>query len=157
MAYLHNEKHEEYVSLHDCRADRVELKDGVLRFWFPEGFWVLSSHPENPTGKTVRTDAARVDFVLRDQRGDDVSVDVFTRLKFPFALRRTYELSPFMEMLNRPQWELEFLYQYRDYWNRIIECWLWMPKRMRHKECQLKLDVSEVIYRWNSLRPEEEW
>jgi hypothetical protein len=26
---------------------------------------------------------------------------------------------------------------------------------MRHKECQLKLDVSEVIYCWNSLRPEE--
>ena len=157
MAYLHNEHDEKYISLHDCRADRVELNDGVLSFWFPEGFWVLSSHPENPTGKTVRTDAARVDYVLRDSRGDDVCAEVFTRLRFPFALRRSYDLFPFMEILNQQGWELEFLYQYPDYWNRIVECWLWIPKRIRHKECQLKLDVAEVVYRWNSLRPDEEW
>lgn len=157
MEYLHNETNEEYLTLHDCRADRVELKDGVLSFWFPEGFWVTSVHPENPTGKTVRTDAARVDYVLRDARGDDVSVDVFTGLKFHCALRRSYDLSRFMEIMNRVGWGLEFLYQYPDYWNRIVECVLCLPKKPFWKECQLKLDVSEVIYRWNSLRPDEEW
>ena len=157
MGYLHNENNEEHLTLHDCRADRAELKDGVLSFWFPEGFWVTSRHPENSTGKTVRTDAARVDYVLRDARGDDVSVDVFTCLKSPYALRRSYDLRKFMEIVNRPGWVLEFLYQYPDYWNRIIECVLWMPKRPWRKECQLKVDVSEVIYRWNNLRPEEVW
>ena len=157
MEYLHNETNEQNLSVHDSRADRVQLREGVLSFWFPEGFWVSSSHPDNPTGKTVRTDAARVDYVLRDPDGDDVSVDVFRRLKYPFALRRSYDLSPFMAIVNQQGWELEFLYQYPDYWNRIIECWLWFPKRPRHKECQLKLDVSEVIYRWNNLRPDEEW
>ena len=157
MEYLHNEHNESHLSLHDCRADRMELKDGVLSFWFPEGFWVTSAHPDNPTGKTVRTDAARVDYVLRDPDGDDVSIDVFRRLKYPYALCRNYDLFPFLEIVNRPGWELEFLYQYPDYWNRIIECVLWMQKRPWRKDCQLKLDVSEVIYRWNSLRPEEEW
>lgn len=157
MPYLHNEKNGEYLSRHDCRADRAELRDGVLSFFFPEGFWVLSAHPDNPTGKTVRTDAARVDYVLRDARGEDASAELFTRLKYPFALRRTYDLAPFLSMLNQEGFELEFLYQYPDYWSRIIECWLWIPKRIRHKECQLKLDVSEVIYQWNDLHPDEVW
>ena len=157
MGYLHNEKNEEHLTLHDCRADRAELKNGILSFLFPEGFWVSSSHPDNPTGKTVRTDAARVDYVLRDPDGDDVRAELFRRLKYPYALRRSYDLFPFLEIVNRDGWELEFLYQYPDYWNRIIECVLWMPKRPWRKECQLKVDVSEVIYRWNNLRPEEEW
>ena len=157
MSYLHNEKTEQNLSLHDCRADRMELKDGVLSFRFSEGFWVSGDHPENPTGKTVRTDAARVDYVLRDAKGTDVSADVFTRLKYSFDLRRSYNLSAFMEIVNRDGWELEFLYQYPDYWNRIIECVLCLPKKPYWKECQLKLDVSEVIYRWNSLRSDEEW
>lgn len=157
MEYLHNEHNESHLSLHDCRADRMELKDGVLSFRFPEGFWVSGDHPENPTGKTIRTDAARVDYVLRDAKGTDVSADVFHCLKSPFALRRSYGLPQFMEIVNRDGWELEFLYQYPDYWNRIIEYALCLPKKPYWKECQLKLDVSEVIYRWNSLRPEEEW
>ena len=157
MFYLHNEKNEEHLSVHDCRADRAALHDGVLTFWFTEGFWVLGSHPDNPTGKTVRTDAARVDYVLRDPRGEEVSADVFTGLKSPFALRRAYELPKFLEIVNRSGWALEFLYQYPDYWNRIIECVLCLPKRPYWKECLLKLDVSEVVYRWNGLRPEEEW
>ena len=70
MFYLHNENNEEHLSVHDCRADRAALRDGVLTFWFTEGFWVLGSHPDNPTGKTVRTDAARVDYVLRDPGGE---------------------------------------------------------------------------------------
>ena len=157
MSYLHNEKTEQNLSLHDCRADRMELKDGVLSLRFPGGFWVSGDHPENPTGKTVRTDAARVDYVLRDAKGTDVSADVFTRLKHPLSLRRSYNLSEFMEIINRQGWELEFLYQYPDYWNRIIECVLCLPKKPYWKECQLKLDVSEVIYRWNDLRTDEEW
>lgn len=157
MSYLHNEHNESCLSLHDCRADRVALKDGVLSFRFSEGFWVSNNHPENPTGKTVRTDAARVDYVLRDSRGSDVSIDLFTRLKSRYALRRSFDLPQFMEIVNRSGWELEFLYQYPDYWNRIIECVLCLPKKPYWKECQLKLDVSEVVYRWNNLRSEDEW
>ena len=157
MDYRHNEKNEEHLTLHDCRAIRVAMNDGVLSFWFDEGFWVMSSHPENPTGKTVRTGPARVDYVLREQSGDDVSVDVFTRLRWPHALRTVWELPRLLEALNRDGWGLEFLYQYPGGWNRIIECWLWMPKKPFHKECQLKMDVAEVLYRWNELRPECEW
>ena len=157
MEDRYNEKNEGYLTLHDCRAARAELNDGVLSFWFDEGFWITASHPENPTGKTVRTGPARVDYVLREQSGDDVSVDVFTRLRWPHALRTAWELPRLLEKLNRDGWELEFLYQYPGGWDRVVECWLWFPKRPYHKECRLKVDAVEVIYRWNELQPEREW
>ena len=153
MEYLHNEGDEQFLSLHDCRANRAELKEGVLSFWFEEGFWVIQSHPENPTGKTIRTGPSRVDYVLRDQDGDDVTAEIFTRLRWPHALRTSWELPKLLQAINEKGWGLEFLYQYPGGWNRIIECWFW-PK---HKECMLKLDVQEVIYRWNDLCPEKEW
>lgn len=28
------------VGLHDCKATQVSLKDGLLSFSFPDGFWV---------------------------------------------------------------------------------------------------------------------
>ena len=74
MEFLHNDHDEQLLTLHDCRANRAELRDGVLSFWFEEGVWVTQSHPENPTGKTVRTGPARVDYMLRETDGDDVSV-----------------------------------------------------------------------------------
>lgn len=123
MQFLHNDREEQLLSLHDCRANRAELRDGVLSFRFEEGFWVTQSHPENPTGKTVRTGPGRVDYVLREADGDDVAVEVFTRLRWP----------------------------------RIVECWLWFPRKPYHKECRLKLDVQGVFYRWNDLCPEKEW
>ena len=157
MEFLHKDREERFLSLHDCRANRAELRDGVLSFWFEAGFWVTQSHPENLTGKTVRTGPGRVDYLLREADGDDVAVEVFTRLRWPHALRTVWALPKLLQAINEKHWELEFLYQYPDYWNRIIECVLCLPKKPYWKECQLKLDVSEVIYRWNSLRPEEEW
>ena len=65
MSWKHCDSDERLITLHDCRTDWVTLEDGVLSFFFPEGFWVTQSHPENPTGKTVRTGPARVDYVLR--------------------------------------------------------------------------------------------
>lgn len=157
MDYLHNDRDEQHVSLHDCRANRAELKDGVLSFWFEDGFWVTGSHPGNPTGKTVRTGPARVDYVLRDADGEDVSVEVFTRLRWPHALRTVWELPKLLDAVGKEGWELEFLYQYPGGWDRIVECWLWFPKKPWHRECRLKLDAQQVLYRWNDLCPEQEW
>lgn len=157
MEYLHMDREEVFLSLHDCRADRAELRDGVLSFFFPEGFWVTQDHPLNSTGKTVRTGEARVDYVLREPEGEDVSVEIFTRLRWPWDLRRAWELPKLLEAVSRKGWELEFLYQYPGGWDRIVECWLWMDRKPWHKECNLKLDVQEVRYLWNELREEHTW
>ena len=157
MEFLHNDREEQFLSLHDCRANRAELRDGVLSFRFEEGFWVTQSHPENPTGKTVRTGPGRVDYVLREADGDDVAVEVFTRLRWPHALRTSWELPKLLQAINEKHWELEILYQYPGGWDRIVECWLWFPRKPYHRECRLKLDVQGVFYRWNDLCPEKEW
>ena len=157
MEWLNCDQGEGLISLHDCRANRVELKEGTLSFFFPDGFWVTASHPENPTGKTVRTGPGRVDYLLRRDDGDDVSVSVFRALRWPWSLRRKWELPKLLEAINEKHWELEFLYQYPGGWERIIEGWFWFRKKPWHLECQLKLDVKEVRYCWNELLPEREW
>lgn len=157
MTYFHNDTDETHLTLHDCRANHAELKDGKLSFFFPDGFWVISTHPDNPTGKTVRTGPARVDFVLREPEGDDISIEVFRELKWPHSLRTAWELPKLLAAINEKHWELEFLYQYPGGWDRVIECWFWFRRRPWHKECRLKLDVKEAIYRWNDLREERVW
>ena len=157
MMDLHRDTDESLVSLHDCRADRAALEDGVLSFFFPDGFWVTSKHPDNPTENTVRTGPARVDFVLRDSGGDDAAVEVFTRLRWPHALRTAWELPRLLGVINERGWELEFLYQYPGGWDRVIECWLWFDRRPWHRECRLKLDVKQAFYCWNELREDAVW
>lgn len=151
MAFLHQDSEETRFSLHDCRADRVELQDGMLSFFFPEGFWVTAEHPANHTGMIVRTGPGRVDYVLRRDDGDDVSVSVFRKLRWPWSLRTKWELPKLLEVLNKKHWQLEFLYQYPGGWDRIIEGWFWFQKKPWHYECQLKLDVQEVRYCWEEL------
>ena len=108
MEYLHNEGDEQFLSLHDCRANRAELKEAVLPFWFEEGFWLLQTHPENPTGKTIRTGPSRVDYVLRNQDGDDVTAEIFTRLRWPHALRTSWELPKLLQAINEKGWGWNF-------------------------------------------------
>ena len=153
MEFIHNDTNEQLLSLHDCRADRVTLENGVLSFSFSEGIWVLPEHPENPTGKTVGTGPARVDYVLREQDGDDVQTSVFRRMRWPYALRKRMELPELMAHINEKGGQLEFLYQYPGGWDRILDCWLWP----RGRECQFKVDVKEVVYRWNELNTDREW
>lgn len=157
MRWKHSDTDESKLSLHDCRADRVILEDGTLSFSFPDGFWVTDQHPENPTGKTVRTGPARVDYLLREESGDDVTVSVFRDLRWPWSLRTKWELQKLLDAINEKHWELEFLYQYPGGWDRIIEGWFWFQRKPWHLECQLRLDVKQVRYRWNELRKDAQW
>ncbi len=72
-----DEFHDKELTLHDCVANRISYVDGILRFHFPDGFWVTSLHEENSSEKTVRTDASLVDFSIDDI--DEITVRVFSR------------------------------------------------------------------------------
>ena len=45
--YRHNQNHSRHISLHDCRAERMTLENGVLSLIFPDGIWVTPEHEEN--------------------------------------------------------------------------------------------------------------
>ena len=81
---LMDEFHDKELILHDCVADRVSCVDGILRFHFPEGFWITPNHKESHCDKVVRTNASAVDFSVKNI--DDAYVRVFTQNIF----KKTY-------------------------------------------------------------------
>ena len=78
--FTHNDPdlyHDRELTLHDCVAQKILYKDGVLCFCFADGFWVTPNHEGNGLGKTVRTDASQVDFCIDDI--NDMDIHVYTR------------------------------------------------------------------------------
>lgn len=148
--YSHCDVDSEYISLHDCHATNIKYENGVLSFVFQDGIWVIKGHPSNMTDKTVRTDVAEVKFCLESGDECDITLYVFEE-KFKKTVRDEWELSKLMECVNSGSYTLEFLYQYKGYHSMIIECWLWSDKRPYHRECELKLSLTEVRYCWNDL------
>lgn len=148
--YSHCDVDSEYISLHDCHATNIKYENGVLSFVFQDGIWVIKGHPSNMTDKTVRTDVAEVKFCLESGDEYDITLYVFEE-KFKKTVRDEWELSKLMECVNSGSYTLEFLYQYEGYHSMIIECWLWSDNRPYHRECELKLSLTEVKYCWNDL------
>ena len=148
--YKHCDVDSEYISLHDSHATNIKYEKGVLSFVFQDGIWVIKGHPSNMTDKTVRTDVAEVKFHLESGDEGDITFYVFEE-KFKKTVRDEWELSELVESVNSGSYTLEFLYQYEGYHSMIIECWLWSDKKPYHRECELKLSLTEVEYCWNEL------
>ena len=64
MEYIHCDKNDNLISLHDCKAERAWFENGVLGFEFPDGFWITPDHPESDLDVLVRTDASKLEFVI---------------------------------------------------------------------------------------------
>ena len=152
--YKNCDSNDEYLSLHDCRATKISYTNGIVTFNFPDGIWVTASHPDNKTGKTVRTDEAEVKFSLTTD--EETTVYVFKE-KFKKIFREEWQLHELMECINLKNGKLEFLYQYKGFNSMIIECCLWSAKKPYYNECELKLSVKDVKYCWNELCEEREW
>ena len=76
-AFKHNDPddcHDNTVILHDCIAEKIMYKNGILCFEFPDGIWVTPLHEANGLGETVRTTAARADFQIEDINDVEVYV-----------------------------------------------------------------------------------
>lgn len=157
MTYRHNETNEQFLSLHDCRADRVELHEGVLSFFFPDGIRIGPNHSDNPTGETVRTDVACVDFPLLTGEMDDLCIFVFRDISRFLTIRQEWSVEKLMQELGTKKCELEFISVYDGYMERLYTCCLWQEKKPYHRDCQLLITTKQPVYRWNTLRPEQEW
>ena len=67
--YKHVDTEEKYISLHDCYATKLRIKDNILSVYFGEGFWILDKHEFNDYGKTLKTDSAYVEFHIDEFDG----------------------------------------------------------------------------------------
>ena len=147
--------HDHTLTLHDCIADRVCDSDGMLRFFLPDGIWITPHHKENPLGKTVRTDAAVVDFRAEDLK--EITVQVFTRRRFRKTKVDFWAMKDLMDAINHKGWELEFIYQYRATFEQLWTCSLRSRKKPYYRKCQIHLPRTEATFYWNDLLPDREW
>ena len=155
--FVHNDPdyyHDRELTLHDCAAEKIIYKDGILHFCFADGFWVTPHHEENGLGKTVRTDVSQVDFSMGDI--NDISIDVYTRTIFKKTIVEFWDANDLIAAVNSGKCTLEFIYQYRTYFEQMWRCALHFKKRPYYRECQLHLPGAKATYRWNNLPPDRE-
>lgn len=155
--YQHCELTDDFLSLHDCSAEKIEFQDGVLSFLFPEGFWITSQHPQNESDKTVSTDAAQVDFQITEGEIEGVCIYTFRENKEGLTIRKSWEPLDFIDAVNRGDYRIEFLTQYKSFQSMLFLCWVWFDQPPYHAECEIILDVEKVVYRWNQLRYDWVW
>lgn len=155
--YIHIEKDDSYISLHDCYANRICLQSNILSFCFDNGFWIMPEHEFSDVQKTVRTDKSKVDFCFEDTDTEDVSVYIYRNNIFRKTVREEISLDKLVRLVNEKNYRLEFLYQYKGYNELIFECMLWFDKKPYNYECQLKIPTSKVIYNWNNLCKDKKW
>ncbi len=145
--------HDDSLSLHDCVAEKIEVFDGCLRFVMPDGFWITPKHKCNNTKYILKTDASVVDFRIDDI--DDIIVRVFTR---GVNNRKTnvefWKIIDLIRGVNNGDYSIEFVYQYRSYFEQMWYCAIHSKKKPYYKECQLHIPQTEAVYRWDDLRPE---
>jgi hypothetical protein len=159
--FLHNDPdafHGQELTLHDCVADKIVIKDDILRFYLPDGFWITPHHKESDCRKPVRTGAAVVEFTVKEVK--DISVRVFTRKnRWPCPGKTTVAYWPLEELIsavNSCKYTLEFVTQYRTYGEQMWHCVIHSKKRPYYRECQLYLPETEATFFWNDLCPDRE-
>jgi len=155
--YKHYDTEDEFLSLHDCNTEKVLFENGILSFYFENGFWITPEHKSSNLEQTVRTDFAKVDFHLAYGDEGDITIYVFSKKAFGKVIREEWKLNKLINAINSGSCRLEFLYQYKGYNELIIECCLWFDKKPYYKECQLKISETEVVYCWNNLCEDKIW
>ena len=158
VTFKHHETdacHDKTLTLHDCIADKVCFSDNILRFYLPDGFWITPHHKDNELNKTVRTDAAIVDFRIDDI--DEIFLRVFTQNVFKKTRAEIWDMHDFIRGINSGKYTIEFIYQYRTYFEQMWQCAIRSKKRPYYRECQLHLPQTEATFHWNDLQPDREW
>ena len=147
--------HDETLSLHDCIAEKVCLSDNVLRFYFSDGFWIIPSHKDSYLNKIVKTDEAVVDFLFENI--NDITICVFKRNIFKKTYVEYWEVNDLMNAINKKNFTIEFIYQYRKYNEQMWYCIIRSKNNYYTYECQLHLPNISATYYWNNLRPNCVW
>ncbi len=153
-----DEYHGKELTLHDCIADKISLENNTLRFSLPDGFWVTPHHKANSSEKVVRTDASAVDFFVEDI--NDIIVRVFTRHRW-MGFRNTsvelWDMEQLISKVNSGKCTIEFITQYRTYYEQMWHCAIRSNKKPYYRECQLHIPNTNATFYWNNLCLDCEW
>lgn len=139
------------VSLHDCKATQISLKNGLLSFSFPDGFWIRKK--DSAGKKLFYTDEGQVNFTLLYAADVAVTIYIFTE-KNGKTIRKELTIEEFVHQINDKLYSLEFFYSYIGYQTFKFDCWIWFDKEPYHKECELIISAQEISYQWNNIYEE---
>lgn len=154
--YQFIENSDKFISLHECRATGMQVGDRVISFTFEDGICIGKKHPRNTYGKTLRTDAAQVEFNLPVGTPDEnVTCYVFFEKKNGKTIRKKFSMEKLMRKINEKGRPLEFLSAYKGGDTVVYECVLWRKKKQSGRECVLVIRNDGTSCRWNELCPEK--
>lgn len=154
--YKHCDLDDSYISLHDCRAEKMKFQDGILSFGFPEGFWVTEKHSQNHSDTTVRTNSSQVDFQIIDEEIDGIEIYLFKKNRKKIV-RDDWEPMNFINAVNAGDFQVEFITQYKGYQSYLFKCMIWFDVKPYHAECEIILRSENALYCWNELRYDRAW
>jgi len=149
--YRHCDSDEEHIGIHDCKAVKAKYKNNTLSFIFEDGFWLGKEHKENHSDEPVRTGPSRLQFQIEAE--DELRFFVFIQ-KRKKTIREEWDIDKFIKKINSRSVSLEFLYQYKNNFSRIIECSIWSGKKVEIAECEIRISPKKVFYMWDRLSDE---
>ena len=127
------------VSLHDCTAAQIDLRQGRISFDFPNGFSVGGE----------QTGASRMTLQFSPQ-GQPFCY-VFKQKTDVKAVRKEWTAKKLAKKVNGGC-TLEFISCYEYLCGktsfRIYECTLHLNKSPWHKECQIRVAADKELYQW---------
>lgn len=149
------------ISLHDCRADHMQLDGNNLVIDFPEGFWITPRSKHIAHDRPLKTGPSQLRFM-------DVSIEPLIESIYLFKDIRMFRkviccrriqlgLTDLLKLINDGKHELEFLYEFHNSLSNLYQCWIWKSNRGLEAECQLELTASQIEYSWNDIQYDNEW
>lgn len=143
------------ISLHDCRATKIETDPNSLRLIFPDGVWLLEDNSLNTVGKTVRTGRAEV--TLKDFEFG--AFTVFKPVNFfgrsLFSACREVSLEALRESVNSGKRTLEFVDDYENADSHLFRVMLW--KKQKWSECFLEVIYTDAEYHFDRIEKDRVW
>lgn len=138
-------------SLNGCQAQSISYEDGLLSFYFPNGFWIFKKHTENNLSDTVCTDNSMVTYHILNEEIDGISIYIFSKTKNKKVIREDWEPKNFINALNNKDFYVEFIKQYNSCQSVLHKCWIRFEQEPYHKECEIIINYDKVTYCWNKL------
>ena len=155
--YQHQELNDCFISLHDCRAEKIVYDHGILSFVFPNGFWITPQHPENHSDTAVRTDLSQVDYIIPNDPFCEIEISIFRKAFGKKILRESWEIEKLINAVNSGTFQLEFVTQYKGFQSILHKGYIWFDKKPYHRECEIILPTDCAVYRWNRLHYDAKW
>ena len=149
------------ISLHDCRADKIKLDGNDLVIDFPDGFWITPASAHINHDSPLKTGPAQVRIHSLGPFPALDSVEILRPIRIfgKELLHRRYqpEAMEFLNQMNAPKFELEFISEYRNSVTALYKCWIWQKGRGMYADCQIHTVFSRIEYCWNDILADREW